>query len=106
MRGDATSRSARLSSPGAQRCLKILSWVGLVLAALVAALFLVLAFIDWNSLKGPIERIASSRMGRAVSIAGPLDVRIWSWTPEATVNGLTLGNPPWERPDRWRRSIA
>lgn len=67
----------------------------------VAALLVVLGltFMDWNLLKGPIERAASARFGRSVTIAGPLQVRGWSRTPTLTVNGLTVGNPPWE-PDR------
>ncbi|MGH8137551.1 MAG: AsmA family protein [Steroidobacteraceae bacterium] len=57
---------------------------------------LVLVFMDWNLLKHPIERIASAKSGRTVRIAGDLNVRIWSWTPTVTLNGLTVGNPPWE----------
>ena len=47
--------------------------------------------------KKPIERFASARSGRPISIAGALDVHPWSWTPSATVDGLTIGNPAWER---------
>lgn len=73
-----------------------LTWTGVVLGVLVAAVLLTLAFIDWNALKGPIERMASARSGRTVTIDGPLDVHVWSWTPHATVTGLTVGSPPWE----------
>ena len=59
-------------------------------------LVLALAFMDWNAFKHPIERIASAKSGRTVTIAGNLKVHIWSWTPTVTVEGLTLGNPPWE----------
>jgi uncharacterized protein involved in outer membrane biogenesis len=52
--------------------------------------------MDWNLFKHPIERVASAKSGRTVTIAGDLNVHIWSWTPTVTVNGLTLGNPPWE----------
>jgi len=72
---------------------------GMIVAVLVLLLVLALTFIDWNLLKGPIERGASARFGRAVTIAGPLQVRGWSRTPTLTLNGLTVGNPPWE-PDR------
>lgn len=78
------------------RARKALAWTGVALGVLIAALLLTLALIDWNSLKGPIERMASARSGRAVSIAGKLDVHLWSWTPSFSVEGLTIGNPPWE----------
>lgn len=73
-----------------------LLWSGGVLGSLVVVAILVLAFMDWNLLKHPIERIASAKTGRLVRIAGDLRVHIWSWTPTVTVNGLTLGNPRWE----------
>jgi hypothetical protein len=65
-------------------------------AVLVGIVVLGLTFMDWNLLKGPIERTASARFGRAVTIAGPLQVRGWSRAPTVTINGLTVGNPPWE----------
>jgi len=71
---------------------------GMIVAVLVLVV-LGLTFMDWNLLKKPIERGASARFGRAVTIAGPLQVRGWSRTPTLTLNGLTVGNPPWE-PDR------
>ncbi|HVY82715.1 MAG TPA: AsmA family protein [Steroidobacteraceae bacterium] len=73
-----------------------LKWTGVVVGALIAAVLLTLAFIDWNALKGPIEQMASAHSGRTVKIDGPLDVHLWSLTPRASVSGLTVGNPPWE----------
>jgi len=70
--------------------------LGITLGVLIAVVLLVLAFADWNALKPHIERFASSASGRTVKIAGPLNVYIWSWTPRAEVQGLTIGNPPWE----------
>ncbi len=74
----------------------ILAWTGVTLGVLIGALLLALLLMDWNAMKGPIERMASARSGRAVKIAGDIDVRPWSWTPSFAVSGLTLGNPPWE----------
>jgi AsmA family protein len=71
-------------------------YVGVSAALLVIVLALVLASMDWNLFKGPIARYASARSGRMVTIAGPLQVKLWSLTPTITVNGLTIGNPPWE----------
>jgi AsmA family protein len=75
---------------------KTLRWAGLIAALLFLSLLVMLALVNWNWLKHPIERIASSRSGRTVKIAGNLDVHIWSWTPSIALGGLTLGNPPWE----------
>jgi hypothetical protein len=74
----------------------VLRWSGITVGALIVIVVLVLAFMDWNLLKHPIERVASAHSGRTVTIAGDLKVHIWSWTPTVTVNGLTIGNPPWE----------
>lgn len=73
-----------------------LRWIGIAVGGLVIVLVLVLAFFDWNLLKHPIERMASARSGREVRIAGDLRVHLWSLTPSVTINGLTVGNPPWE----------
>jgi uncharacterized protein involved in outer membrane biogenesis len=73
-----------------------LRWTGISVGSLLLIVVVVLAFMDWNLLKHPIERIASAKSGRTVSIAGDLSVHIWSWTPTVTLNGLTLGNPSWE----------
>ncbi|MDY6947132.1 MAG: AsmA family protein [Pseudomonadota bacterium] len=73
-----------------------LRWTGISLGGLVALVLLILAFADWNRLKGPIERMASASSGRTVKIEGNLDVHIWSLTPKASVAGLVVGNPPWE----------
>src|SRR5882724_2946928 len=75
---------------------KALRWTAISLGGVVVIVILALAFMDWNLFKHPIERIASAKSGRTVTIGGNLDVHIWSWTPTVTLNGLTLGNPPWE----------
>jgi uncharacterized protein involved in outer membrane biogenesis len=75
---------------------KTLRWIAISLGGLVVIVILALAFMDWNLFKHPIERVASAKSGRTVTIAGDLNVHIWSWTPTVTVNGLTVGNPPWE----------
>jgi len=63
-------------------------------------LLLTLAFVDWNRLKGPLERIASERSGRRITIGGPLDVHLWSPTAHVTLSALTIGNPPWDAGER------
>lgn len=66
--------------------------VGGVFAGIVAAILLFLAFADWNALRGPIGRMASSATGREIVIAGDLDVDPWSWTPELHAKDLRIGN--------------
>ena len=65
----------------------------LACAALLAVLFA--ASFRWNMLRGPLAREASVVSGRPISIDGDLDVHIWSWTPNATIHGLKIGNPAW-----------
>ena len=84
----AAAMKFRLRSP--------LAIAGITVSALLIALVLGLTFMDWNALKGPIERSASARFGRGVNIAGPLQVRIWSRTPTVTLTNLTVGGPPWD----------
>jgi len=69
---------------------------GIALASLIVIVLVILALFDWNTFKHPLERVASAKTGRTVSIGGKLAVHIWSWTPTVTLNQLTLGNPPWE----------
>jgi uncharacterized protein involved in outer membrane biogenesis len=75
---------------------KALRWTGTLLGSVAIILLLALNFMDWNLFKHPIERMASAKSGRTVTIAGNLNVHIWSWTPSVRVDGLTIGNPPWE----------
>ncbi len=71
-------------------------WIAGTALGLIAILLVALAFMDWNLLKHPLERAASTRFGRIVRIEGDLKVHLWSWTPTVTFNGLSVGNPPWE----------
>jgi uncharacterized protein involved in outer membrane biogenesis len=73
---------------------KALAWVGGVLA-FIAAIIVILGLLDWNLLRGPVERLASAQMGRKVTIDGNLKVHILSWTPSATIEGIHVANPAW-----------
>ncbi|WP_116810465.1 AsmA family protein [Steroidobacter cummioxidans] len=74
----------------------VLKWTAISIGGIFVLLLLFLAFADWNWFKGPIERMASARSGRAVTIEGKLDVHALSLTPRASVERLTVGNPPWD----------
>ena len=68
-------------------------WAGGIIGTLALTLVLFLTFADWNALRGSISRFASAATGREIVIRGNLDVNPWSWTPEANVQGLSIGNP-------------
>jgi hypothetical protein len=70
-------------------------WAVTIILALIAAILITLYFLNWNSMRGPIARYVSYRIGRPVKIAGDLKVRLFSFTPRVSVDGLTIGNPPW-----------
>jgi uncharacterized protein involved in outer membrane biogenesis len=70
-------------------------WAGIVLATLILAVVLFLAFFDWNSLRPALAHIIQEKTGRPTTIKGDLKVHLWSWSPSAEVDGLTLGNPSW-----------
>lgn len=68
-------------------------WAGGVFGVLVVGLVLFVTFADWNALKGPISRFASTATGREIAIRGDLDVNPWSFTPDIRVTDLYIGNP-------------
>ncbi len=74
---------------------EFLRWAATVVVALIAAAIITLYFLDWNSMRGPISRYASWKLGRPVAIKGDLKVHLFTWTPNASVGGLTVGNPAW-----------
>jgi len=74
-----------------------LKWAGGILAGTVVTLVLVLALLDWNTLRGPVSQYLSGRLHREVRIEGPLNVKLFSWTPTAELNGLFIEQPDWVR---------
>jgi uncharacterized protein involved in outer membrane biogenesis len=72
-----------------------LAWTLGVFAAIALAAAVLGALWDWNWFRGPVAGIASARMHRPVTIAGNLRVRLWSWQPSATVDGVRIGDPAW-----------
>ena len=75
----------------------VLKWAGGVLAGTVVTLLLILALVDWNTLRGPVGHYLSGRLHREVRIEGPLRVKLFSWTPTAEFNGLLIQQPAWVR---------
>ena len=72
---------------------KPLLWGGGGILAFLVALALFLSLANWNMLRGPIGRYASMVTGRAITLNGDLKVHPWSWSPEADIGGLKIGNP-------------
>lgn len=68
-------------------------WAGGVFGVLAATLVLFVTFADWNALRGPIGGVLSGATGRDIVIKGNIDVRPWSFTPEISVENVTVGNP-------------
>jgi AsmA family protein len=67
---------------------------GIVLAAMMVVVVVFFALIDWNTLRGPLARMASADLHRTVQI-DHLSVHVWRRNPEATLDGLKIGNPSW-----------
>jgi len=72
------------------------SYLGAAFAAAAALAVVVFCLLfQWNWLRGPLAQVISARLHRPVTIAGDLDVHPWSWTPSASVERLSIGNPAW-----------
>jgi AsmA family protein len=76
----------------------VLLYSGLAVAGLLVILVAVLALLDWDILRGPVARLASTKSGRTVTIPGHLRVKLWSSTPTVTIEDLRVANPAWELP--------
>ena len=78
---------------------RVLKWTGIVLGVLILVVVLVVAFFDWNRLRGPISNLVSGALGRQFAINGDMTMD-WSWTPRLAVNDIALDNAPWgSRPE-------
>jgi uncharacterized protein involved in outer membrane biogenesis len=85
----ADFRDTRFTPLGAAR------WTGTVIMAFLVAALIMLYFLDWNEMRGPIGRYASARTGREVRIDGDLKVDLFRWQPHVEINKLYVGNPKW-----------
>ncbi|MBL8552737.1 MAG: AsmA family protein [Phenylobacterium sp.] len=72
-----------------------MGWAAAALAVIALAIAILVAIWDWNWFRGPLERAASARLHREVTIAGDLNVDLWSWRPSATVDDISIANPAW-----------
>ncbi len=74
---------------------RIVRWSLATLVALLIAAIIWLYFLDWNTMRGPVSRYASARLGRTVHIDGNLDVHLFSLTPRVSASGVRIDNPDW-----------
>lgn len=68
-----------------------------VVLLLIAAVVIFLLLFDWNWLRGPIGRWASTKYDREIALRGDLDVKLFTWTPTVIVNDLKFGGPQWAK---------
>lgn len=97
----AAPRGLSRSTPGRSilRALRALPawlrWTATIAVALVVSAGLALYVLDWNTMRGPVARYASYRLGREVRIDGNLRVHLFSWQPRVDVSGVWIANPKW-----------
>jgi hypothetical protein len=91
-RPEVAAEPARKPPPGPRTVAKrVAAAIGLLVLLVVAVIaFLPSAFWRWAI----IHEVAGAT-GRPVSIDGNVRVRLFSFTPEVTVEGLSVANAPW-----------
>ncbi|HEY0674650.1 MAG TPA: AsmA family protein [Immundisolibacter sp.] len=80
------------------RWMKVMAAFVLALMAMLVACVVVLEWLGWNVLRGPVSRAVTASTGRAFSIHGDLDVDL-GLTPRISATKVQLANPPWADPD-------
>lgn len=70
-------------------------WAAGITLLLIAATVVFLLLFDWNWLRGPVGRWASTAYDREIELNGDLDVNLFSWTPSVRVRDLRVGGPNW-----------
>lgn len=73
---------------------RALGWTaGVCAGLLLAALFI--AVFGWNWLRGPIQRLAAEKTGRALAIKGDLSLKFGWSLPHIHAREVAFANPPW-----------
>jgi AsmA protein len=84
---------------------RALKWTGGIIAALMLALALFVAF-GLSTLKGPITRAVSNASGRELRIEGDLRP-VWTWVhPRLRAEKVSFANPDWAGEDYMFRADA
>jgi uncharacterized protein involved in outer membrane biogenesis len=74
---------------------RIFYGLAIAVGCFIGAAVLFALLFDWNWARPGISRAIGARIGRPVSIDGNLRVHLLSFTPNATVEEMKIGNPPW-----------
>jgi len=97
MNNDRITEGARAGLTITMTLTRSLAWLAGVLLAPVVLATLFIAIYGWNWLRGPIERMAQEKTGRALAIGGDLKVDFgWPW-PRLHAGAVTFANPAWAR---------
>ena len=64
---------------------------------LLVIIALLITVIGWNWLRGPIERAALAKTGRALAINGDLTIKLAWPLPILRAEKVTFANPPWAK---------
>ena len=67
-------------------------YLGFLLVVLVAGALAAPFVVDWNAYRSSLENYGAKISGRAVTIAGPIAVRLFPW-PRLEVSDLRIANP-------------
>ncbi|MDI7775018.1 AsmA family protein [Asticcacaulis sp. EMRT-3] len=68
-------------------------WTAAAVIVAMLAVIIFLALPNWNWFRPALSSIVSARLHRPVRIDGPLRVHLFSFTPEASLQGLKIGEP-------------
>lgn len=75
----------------------LLKWVGGFLLVIALLIVLIIAFFNWNWLRGPIERMTMEKTGRQLVINGDLSAHLAWPRPSFRAERITFANPPWAK---------
>src|ERR1700744_1095297 len=70
-------------------------WIGALILGLIVTAIVILYFLDWNQMRGPIGRYLSAKTGREVRLDGNLAVKLFTWQPSVDAHDIYVGNPKW-----------
>ncbi len=76
---------------------RLLKWVGGFLLVITLLIVLIIAFFNWNWLRGPIERMVTEKTGRQLVINGDLSAQLAWPRPSFRAERITFANPPWAK---------
>lgn len=75
-----------------------IKWAGLFVACLLVLVFLAAVYFSMDDAQGKASGVLSARIGRDVTIEGPVDIR-WHWTtPRIHVEKIRVANAPGAHP--------